>query len=84
MTRWVWTSRSKLTYLYTITRGYNSRSSSSIYIINYISNYGREEGGYVELKKGIDYNETQLNFRYGGAINDGLNFHVGGFFKKGN
>lgn len=52
-------------------------------VINYISNYGREEGGYVELKKGIDYSETQLNFRYGGPINDGLSFHVGGFFKKG-
>lgn len=52
-------------------------------VINYISNYGREEGGYVELKKGIDYNETQLNFRYGGALTDSMNFHVGGFFKKG-
>ena len=52
-------------------------------VINYISNYGREEGGYVELKKGIDYNETQLNFRYGGSLTDSMNFHVGGFFKKG-
>ncbi len=52
-------------------------------VINYISNYGKQEGGYVELKKGIDYNETQLNFRYGGALNDSLNYHVGGFFKKG-
>ncbi|MGB5021381.1 TonB-dependent receptor [Sphingorhabdus sp.] len=52
-------------------------------VINYISNYGREEGGYVELKKGIDYSETQLNFRYGGALTDSMNFHVGGFFKKG-
>jgi outer membrane receptor protein involved in Fe transport len=52
-------------------------------VINYISNYGDKEGGYVELQKGIDYNQTQLNFRYGGALSDGLNFHVGGFFKRG-
>jgi outer membrane cobalamin receptor len=52
-------------------------------VINYISNYGREEGGYVELKKGIDYSETQLNFRYGGSLTDSMNFHVGGAFKRG-
>jgi outer membrane receptor protein involved in Fe transport len=52
-------------------------------VINYISNYGDKEGGYIELKKGIDYSETQLNFRYGGALTDSMNFHVGGFFKKG-
>ncbi|MGB5077130.1 MAG: TonB-dependent receptor [Sphingorhabdus sp.] len=52
-------------------------------VINYISNYGTQEGGYVELKKGIDYNETQVNFRYGGSLADTMLFHVGGFFKKG-
>ncbi len=52
-------------------------------VINYISNYGREDGGYIELKKGIDYDETQLNFRYGGTLTDSMNFHVGGSFKRG-
>lgn len=52
-------------------------------VINYISNYGREEGGYIELKKGIDYSETQLNFRYGGSLTESMNFHVGGAFKRG-
>ena len=52
-------------------------------VINYISNHGDEEGGYVELRKGLGYDETQANFRYGGAINDGLRFHVGGFVRKG-
>ncbi len=52
-------------------------------VINYISNYGDKEGGYVELKKGIDYSETQINFRYGGALTDSIKFHAGGFFKKG-
>jgi outer membrane receptor protein involved in Fe transport len=52
-------------------------------VINYISNYGDKEGGYVELKKGIDFSETQINFRYGGSLTDTLQFHAGGFFKKG-
>jgi outer membrane receptor protein involved in Fe transport len=52
-------------------------------VINYISNYGDKEGGYVELQKGIDFSQTQLNFRYGGALTDSLKFHAGGFFKRG-
>jgi outer membrane receptor protein involved in Fe transport len=52
-------------------------------VINYISNYGAQEGGYIELQKGVDYDQTQLNFRYGGNLTDGLNFHVGGYFKRG-
>lgn len=52
-------------------------------VINYISNYGSKEGGHIELKKGIDYSQTQLDFRYGGALTDSMNFHVGGFFKRG-
>jgi outer membrane receptor protein involved in Fe transport len=52
-------------------------------VINYISNYGAQEGGYIELKKGIDYSQTQLDFRYGGALTDSMNFHVGGYFKRG-
>jgi outer membrane receptor protein involved in Fe transport len=52
-------------------------------VINYISNYGDKEGGYVELRKGIDYNETQLNFRYGGNLAEDVKFHIGGFYKRG-
>ena len=52
-------------------------------VINYISNYGDKEGGYIELQKGIDFSQTQLNFRYGGALTETLKFHAGGFFKKG-
>jgi outer membrane receptor protein involved in Fe transport len=52
-------------------------------VINYISNYGAQEGGYIELKKGIDYSQTQLDFRYGGALTDSMNFHIGGYFKRG-
>ncbi len=52
-------------------------------VINYISNHGDVEGGYVELRKGLGYDETQANFRYGGALGEGLRFHVGGFVRKG-
>ncbi len=52
-------------------------------VINYISHTGKEEGGYVELKKGIDFSETQLNFRFGTNLNDTMRFHVGGLLKRG-
>ncbi len=52
-------------------------------VINYISHDGSKEAGYVELRKGLGFDETQVNFRYGGPINDGLRFHVGGFIRGG-
>ncbi len=52
-------------------------------VINYISNYGKKDGGFIELERGIDYGQTQVNFRYGGGITESLRFHVGGFFKRG-
>lgn len=52
-------------------------------IINYISHTGKEEGGYVQLSKGLGFNETKADFRYGGSLADDTYFHVGGFFKKG-
>ncbi len=52
-------------------------------VINYISNTGQKEGGYVSLSKGVNYNETKVDFRYGGSINETLRFHIGGQFKSG-
>jgi outer membrane receptor protein involved in Fe transport len=52
-------------------------------VINYVSQTGKTEGGFVELQKGLGYDETRLNFRYGGPINDSLYFHVGGYYKTG-
>jgi outer membrane receptor protein involved in Fe transport len=52
-------------------------------VINYISHTGEKEGGFVELQKGINFDETRANFRYGGPITDTLRFHVGGYFKTG-
>lgn len=52
-------------------------------VINYISQTGKQEGGFLELQKGLGYDETKVNFRYGGPINDGLYFHIGGYYKTG-
>lgn len=52
-------------------------------VINYISHTGAREGGYVQLSKGVDFNDTKVDFRYGGPLSDGLYFHVGGFFQRG-
>jgi outer membrane receptor protein involved in Fe transport len=52
-------------------------------VINYISHYGNKEGGMVELNRGLGFDETQVNFRYGGPVNDGLRFNIGGFVRGG-
>ena len=52
-------------------------------VINYISNTGQKEGGFVRLNAGINFNETKVDFRYGGPINDTLRFAIGGYFKTG-
>ncbi len=52
-------------------------------VINYISHTGNKDGGFIQLNKGINYDENKVDFRYGGHLNDSLYFHVGGYFKSG-
>lgn len=52
-------------------------------IINIISKKGRTEGGSVSTNFGIDYNSFRTDIAYGGAISDGLYFHIGGFYRNG-
>ena len=52
-------------------------------VINYISHTGAREGGYLQLSKGIDYNDTKVDFRYGGPLGEDMSFHIGGFFQRG-
>ena len=52
-------------------------------VINYISHTGKEEGGFIALNKGVNFDETKVDFRYGGALNDTTYYHVGGYFKTG-
>ncbi len=52
-------------------------------IINLISNYGGEERGSIGVSIGADYDETRTDFEYGGAFNDTLTYHIGGFYRTG-
>ncbi|MFK7809950.1 MAG: TonB-dependent receptor [Saprospiraceae bacterium] len=53
-------------------------------IINFISKTGAVEGGSFGSTFGLDYNSFRSDFEYGAPIGDnGLNFHVGGFFRTG-
>ena len=52
-------------------------------VINYISDTGTKEGGMVRLSKGINYDETKVDFRVGGPLGEGLRFSIGGYFKTG-
>lgn len=52
-------------------------------VINYISHTGEREGGFVQLSKGIDFDDTKVDFRYGGPLAEDLSFHIGGYFQRG-
>lgn len=52
-------------------------------IINYISNYGEVDGGHVKLTTGLGFDENKIDFRYGGAASDTVNYHIGGYVKNG-
>ncbi|NLR38617.1 TonB-dependent receptor [Novosphingobium sp. ERW19] len=52
-------------------------------VINYISHTGKQEGGFVSINRGLGYDETRADFRYGGPINDTMYFHIGGYVKNG-
>lgn len=54
-------------------------------IINFISNTGEIEGGAVGLSRGFleGFDNTRVDFHYGGPINEQWRFHVGGFYRRG-
>ncbi|MDE2403457.1 MAG: TonB-dependent receptor [Sphingomonadales bacterium] len=52
-------------------------------VVNYISKTSRSEGGYVELEKGINYDQTKVNFRLSSSINDSMYFNLGGYYNVG-
>lgn len=52
-------------------------------VINYISHTGAREGGYVQVSKGLDFDDTKVDFRYGGPLAESLYFHIGGFIQRG-
>jgi outer membrane receptor protein involved in Fe transport len=52
-------------------------------VINFISKTGKTEGGSFTFTRGLDNNTTRGDFEYGARINEGLFFHVGGFYRQG-
>ena len=52
-------------------------------VLNHISFTGRNEGGFVELEKGVNYDWTKLNFRLGGSLNDTTYYNLGGYADVG-
>ncbi len=58
-------------------------SNSPAGIINFISKTGNTEGGSLGTTVGMNYNSFRTDFDYGAPIGNGLNFHVGGFYRQG-
>jgi outer membrane receptor protein involved in Fe transport len=52
-------------------------------VINYISNTGKESGGYVQFNRGLGFDENRVDFRYGGSAGDTVHYHVGGYAHTG-
>ncbi len=58
-------------------------SNSPAGIINFISKTGERESGSIATSLGLDYKSLRTDFEYGSPIGNGVNFHVGGFFRQG-
>ncbi len=52
-------------------------------VLNHISFTGKNEGGYVEIQKGVNYDFTKLNARVSGSLNDTTYFNLGGSYDIG-
>jgi catecholate siderophore receptor len=52
-------------------------------IINFISKTGLEAGGSLQLTKGLDFEQTRVDFGYGGKLAPRTRFFVGGFYRVG-
>lgn len=52
-------------------------------VINFISKTGEEAGGAVGLTRGLDFDQTRLDFDYGKPLDRDWRFHLGGFYRRG-
>ncbi len=52
-------------------------------IINFITRTGQEQGGSIQLTKGLDFDQTRVDFGYGGRLAPKTRFFVGGFYRVG-
>jgi len=58
-------------------------SNSPAGIINFISKTGEQEEGSIATTFGLDYGVMRTDFEYGSPLSNGVNFHIGGFFRSG-
>lgn len=52
-------------------------------IINFIGKTGLEQGGSLQLTKGLDFDQTRVDFGYGGRLAPKTRFFIGGFYRVG-
>lgn len=52
-------------------------------IINFISKTGLEQGGSIQLTKGLDFDQTRVDIGYGGRLAPKTRFFIGGFYRVG-
>ena len=52
-------------------------------IINFISKTGLEQGGSIQLTKGLDFDQTRVDYGYGGRLSPKTRFFIGGFHRVG-
>ncbi|MCE4556622.1 TonB-dependent receptor [Roseateles cellulosilyticus] len=52
-------------------------------IINFITKTGLEQGGSIQLTKGLDFEQTRVDIGYGGRLAPKTRFFVGGFYRTG-
>lgn len=58
-------------------------SNSPAGLINFISRTGEVEGGSVSATFGLDFHSLRTDFAYGAPLGNGVSFHVGGYFRRG-
>lgn len=52
-------------------------------IINFITKTGQEQGGSIQLTKGVDFDQTRVDYGYGGRLAPKTRFFIGGFYRVG-
>ena len=52
-------------------------------IINFISKNGQDKGGSIGISRGVGYDETRVDFDYGGQISDRTRYFIGGSYRTG-
>ncbi len=52
-------------------------------IFNFITKSGEDKGGSIGLTRGLDYDQSRLDFDIGGKLAEKTRFFIGGFYRVG-